>query len=141
MVSRRGAHYIQAMAPIKRVLPRVSVAVFLVLIGTSVARAGSSLEGRWNTPDEASTIEVSIKDGILTGTLVASTEPRAKLGTVILRGFVRRGDKWVGKIYVPKKDRTADAEATLKDGKLTIKVSAGLRSKSVVWTRARSQKR
>ena len=36
----------------------------------------------------------------------------------------------------PKKGRVVDAHLTVKNGKLVIKVSAGMRTKTVTWTRA-----
>jgi uncharacterized protein (DUF2147 family) len=80
---------------------------------------------------------IMTEDAASTSTLVESTHSKAKPGTKILRGFNRDGHEWVGNIYVPKRRKTLNAELTLKDGKLAIEVSAGLRTKSVVWTRAR----
>ncbi len=112
------------------------VLFFSLVFAPTLAQAGSPVEGRWHTKDAEATIEINVRDGVLTGTLEAATDERAKIGTVILRDFVRDGDGWKGKMRAPKKGRTVDAYLTVKNGKLVIKVSAGLRTKTLTWTRA-----
>lgn len=129
-----GVDYTLVMATMIRTVSGLLLGLFL--LGSSVAHAGSPLEGRWDTPKKEGTVEVTIQDGVLTGKLVESSHRKAKLGTVILRGFVRDGDKWVGKIHASKRNKTFDAELTLHGDKLSIEVSSGLVNKSVTWTRA-----
>ena len=114
-----------------------SIAFFFSLVlAPALAQAGAPIEGSWHTKDAEATIEISVRNGVLTGTLEASTDERAKIGTVILKDFVRDGDGWEGKMRAPKKGRVVDAHLTVKNGKLVIKVSAGMRTKTVTWTRA-----
>lgn len=138
MAFRRVGDYTHCMSTMIGRLSRLVLAMFLFVLGSSVSHAGTPIEGRWHTPKQEGTVEVTIANGVLTGTLVESTNPEAKLGMVILRGFVRNGETWEGEIYLPKRDKTMDAELTLKDGRLEIEVSSGLRSKSITWTRAKS---
>jgi len=105
----------------------------------TLAHASSPIEGRWHTPGKEGTVEIEISDKVLSGKLVASTHEEAKIGAKILRDFVSNGKSWKGKVYIPKKDKTLDAELSLQDGSLKMKVSAGLRSKSIIWTRAESK--
>jgi len=109
----------------------------LLCVMASTASGALPLEGRWLTPEGEGTVEIRVVNGVLEGELVASTNKQAKLGTLILRDFVRSGDGWKGRLYAPKHDRTLNAELALRDGKLVIKVSAGIRSQSVIWTRAK----
>ncbi|MEM1084386.1 MAG: DUF2147 domain-containing protein [Verrucomicrobiota bacterium] len=113
-----------------------SLIIPALLMMASLAHADLPIEGRWLTPKAEGTVEIKVDEGVLIGRLVASTNEKAKLGTVILRDFVRSGDRWTGKIYTPKHDRVLDAELSIRDGELIVKVSAGFRSKSVTWTRA-----
>ena len=110
--------------------------VLSLLLAPAVVHADEPIEGRWHTPKAEGTVEIDVDGGVLTGKLVASTNENATLGTVILRDFRRSGDGWKGKIYSPKRGKTADATLTLEDQKLVIEVSAGLRTKTIVWTHA-----
>ncbi len=112
------------------------VFVLAILVVPAVTHANTPIEGRWHTPNAEGTVEIKVAEEALSGKLVASSNIRAKLGTVILRDFVRDGDKWKGKRYVPKRDKILDAQLSLHGGKLVVKVSAGLRHKSIIWTRA-----
>lgn len=112
------------------------VFILSLVMGSNLAHAGSPVEGRWHTPKQEGTIEVKVDGGVLKGTLVGSEDKGAKLGTVILRDFVRSDNKWKGKIYAPKRGKVMDAELSLQNGKLVIKVSAGFRTKTIVWTKA-----
>ncbi len=114
-----------------------SIAFFFSLVlAPALAHAGAPVEGSWYTKDAEATIEIKVSDGVLTGKLAASTDERAKIGTVILKDFVRDGDGWRGKMHAPKRGKIVDAYLMVKNGKLVIEVSAGLRTKTVTWTRA-----
>ena len=109
--------------------------LLLSLLMPAAAQAGAPVEGRWHTGQKGGVVEIDVEDGVLRGKLVASKDRRAKLGTVILRRFVKRGGVWVGKIYAPKRDRVVDAKLKLNDGEINIEITAGRMQKSVTWTR------
>lgn len=110
--------------------------ILSLFLAPALVHAGEPVEGKWHTPTAEGTVDIDVEDGVLTGKLVESTKKKAKLGTLILRDFRKSGDGWKGKIYAPKRGKTADATLTLQNGKLVIKVAAGLRTKTIIWTRA-----
>ena len=119
----------------KQMLSRLFVLMALVLLPIT-AHAKSPEEGRWNTPKNQGTIEVSVNGGTLSGKLVEASNEKAPIGLKILRGFKKEGDVWVGKLYSPKRGRTFDATLERQGDKLVITVSAMGRSKTIKWTKA-----
>jgi len=102
------------------------------------AAASVLLDGRWNTPKDGGVVEISTKDGTSVGKLVASTNPKAPLGTILLRDITKRSDNaWKGKLYSPKHDRTLSVWLSLEGDTLKLRISAGLMKKTVLWTRAK----
>ena len=102
----------------------------------ALAHAGSPAEGRWNTPKEGGVVEVYEKGGALYGKLVASSNEKAPLGTIILKNFKQKDGVWTGKIFVPERNRTLDAELRVEGNKLKLTVHVGIRTKKVTWNRA-----
>jgi uncharacterized protein (DUF2147 family) len=135
----KNAHTMKHPAnPLTRILLPVVLAAApaaATLAVPATAQATAGVAGKWHTPEDGGVIEVKENSGVVTGTLVASDNPQAPLGTTILRGFTKRGDVWVGTIYAPKRGRTAEATLRLDGDKLVIEVQAGMRTKTIVWTR------
>lgn len=69
----------------------------------------------------------------------ATLRARPIMGLAVLSGFTRgAGGEWPGgTIYAPRSGKTYPAALSIgADGRLQIKVKAGLVTKSVTWTRA-----
>lgn len=133
----------------------------LIALGANAA-APDAIVGTWLTEDGSSKVAVAATKGADGGTVYAGTvawlkEPtrdgkpvqdlknpdaalrtRAILGLEILSGFkATPGGGWAGgTIYSPRAGKRYPAELSLApDGRLQVKVLAGLVSKTVDWTR------
>lgn len=95
----------------------------------------SGLTGSWQTAQPGTVVEIYTEDGKHHGKVVKATNPDVPVGTLVLRDLTTDGSAWEGKFYVPKHRRLIDARTVLKGEKLEIRISAGLRSKTVIWTR------
>jgi len=95
--------------------------------------AQSSLEGTWATGEDNSIIQTYEKDGAWYGKIISSDNPKAKIGTNILRGFKKEGDKWIGKLYAAKRDKIMKSEIRLIDSALNITVFAGFITRNLTW--------
>lgn len=125
------------------------------------ARAADAITGVWLTEDSDSKVEITTSGSGATATLVgklvwlrqpthdgkpvldannsdAALRARPIMGISILSGFKPApGGGWDrGSVYAPRSGKSYPAELALGlDGKLQIKVKAGLVSKTVDWTR------
>lgn len=97
--------------------------------------AQSTLTGKWQTGEDNSIVQVEETSGVITGKLVSSDNPKAKMGTEILRDFKQAKGVWSGRLYAAKKDKLYDATLSLNTNTLNIKVSAGIVNKKLAWQR------
>ena len=81
-------------------------------------------------------IETYQKEGSWFGKVIASDNPKAKIGTDILRGFTQKNGEWKGKIFAAKRGKIMDAVIQPAKDLLNITVSAGFISKTLEWKRA-----
>lgn len=107
----------------------------LLLILSSDIAAQGELNGKWQTGEDNSVVEVTETNGVAVGKLVSSDNPKAVLGTEILRNVTQSGGQWKGKIWAAKRKKLMDATITPSADILQIKVSAGVVSKNVTWNR------
>lgn len=134
-----------------------------IALGLPTARAAvaDAILGTWLTDDGASKVEVSAAqavDGatVYDGKISWLKEPlrdgkplrdannvdsalreRPILGLPILSGFKASGSGWAGgTVYSPRAGKSYPAELSIGvDGRLQLKVNAGLLSKTDYWTR------
>ena len=114
---------------------QVSVVVCMLLSAMAVGAEQNSLDGRWQTGEDNSIVEVFEQDGEYFGKLVSSDNPNARIGTEILRNFTAAGGTWKGKLYAAKRDKLLDAVITPKADTLNIEVKAGMVSRKLAWQR------
>ena len=112
------------------------LAALLMLGITGHAFATTALDGNWQTGEDNSVVHVESSDGVATGKLISSDNPKAKMGTEILRNFKQTKGVWNGEIYAAKKDKLYNATITPTENSLEIKISAGVVSKKLSWKRA-----
>jgi len=111
--------------------------VLLALVGMSNGHATEgALNGLWQTGEDNSIVEVTEKNGVATGKLVSSDNPKAVAGTEILRNFSETNGTWNGSVYAIRRNKLMDATITPSADNLTIDVNAGFTSKDLTWTRA-----
>lgn len=121
------------------------------------AAAQAGIAGAWSTEGGESKVQITTSGDALSGKLVwlkaagsggqppldvhnpdPALRDKPLLGTTILAGFKRAADgTWKGgTVYAPRSGKHYPAELTLlPDGRLQLKVGAGLVSKTEVWTR------
>jgi len=106
-----------------------------LLVFSADLAAQGALDGRWNTGEDNSIVEVFERDSEVFGKLVSSDNDKAKIGTEILRNFKEVDGVWTGKIYSAKRDKLMDATVAPSADVLNISVSAGMGSKKLTWKR------
>lgn len=109
----------------------------LMLVFSSHAKAQSALDGSWQTGEDNTIVKIETVDGTATGKLVSSDNTKARAGTEIVRDFQQVEGIWTGKIFAAKRNKLMDATITPAADSLNIKVSAGMMSKKLVWTRTK----
>jgi hypothetical protein len=92
-----------------------------------------NLIGTWNTGQDNTIIEITEIDGIPSGKIKTSDNPKAAIGNVILKDVKKKGEIWKGKIYAAKRQEWYDAEISQKGNVIKIEISVGFFSKTVVW--------
>lgn len=97
--------------------------------------AQESIEGQWNTGEDNTIVETYQKDGAWFGKIISSDNPKAKIGTEILREFQFKNDAWRGKIFAARRGKIMDAVIDPTKDILEITVSAGLIRKTLEWSR------
>ncbi|CAM1369199.1 DUF2147 domain-containing protein [Tenacibaculum xiamenense] len=68
------------------------------------------------------------------GKIIASDNPKAIIGKLMVKELKNKNGKWKGKLFSPKKKEWYDAEFTPKENVLEVKVKAGFFSKTIEWT-------
>ena len=114
-------------------LKKITQLIFVSIMTLTSLSAQSALDGKWNTGENNTIVQTYEKDGAWYGKIVSSNNPKAKLGTEILRGFKQDGDVWKGKLYAAKRDKILKAEIVPSDDKLNITVIAGFFEKKIKW--------
>ncbi|MDG2449867.1 MAG: DUF2147 domain-containing protein [Saprospiraceae bacterium] len=118
---------------------RIILSIGLVIVGVMISSAQSTLEGIWHTAKDNTLIETYQKEGAWYGKVIESDNPKAKIGNDILRGFKQVDGQWLGKLYAAKRNREADAIIEPTEEQLTIVVSAGFNTRTLVWKRANKE--
>jgi len=108
--------------------------IIISLIAISLS-AQEMTAGVWSTGEENTQIETYQKDGLWYGKIIFSDNPKAKIGKIILKDFVKADDKWKGELYAAKRDKLMDAVIIPSSVELIITVYAGFIKKNLTWTR------
>ena len=118
--------------------PKTAIGILFSLLLTIISSdlaADGELNGKWQTGEDNSVVELTETNGVAVGKLVSSDNPKAVMGTEILRNVTQADGVWKGKIWAAKRKKLMDATITPSADALQIKVSAGLVSRNVTWTR------
>ena len=131
---------------------RSNVLLVLAFAGILLAQPeGNQILGIWNTDDGDSKIEIVKCGDMFCGSIKSMKNPRNDernsnpslqsrplVGLQVLKGFKYAGsNSWSGgTLYAPKRGREMSAKLKLSTpDSLEIKISAGMASRTVVWTR------
>ncbi len=97
--------------------------------------ASSKILGCWKDEDQGAVVEVTQKNGVFVGRLISTPHREVKLGIAIFRGlkFDAAENRWVGRVYAPRRDSTYNATFQVKGNILKMKVTFGLLWKNVKW--------
>lgn len=112
---------------------KVITLVFALFIAAPLF-AQAFIEGRWDTGEQQSTVEISTTAQGITGTIVSSDEPRV-VGKKNLRNLKKVDDHWEGEIYAFKRERWFDVEIEERGDQLELNISVGFFSTQRTWTR------
>ena len=107
---------------------------FTVLFGTLWINAQSSPEGKWNTGQHNTIVEISELDGEWKGKFVSSDNDRVEIGKIMLKDLKFEDGTWKGKIYSMRRESWFPAELKPEGNELNLEVFAGKRSRQVTWT-------
>ena len=107
--------------------------LLIALFFSASLSAQEALAGIWLTGEENTKIETYQKDGKWYGKIIASDNPKAKIGTDILREFKKEKGHWEGKIFAAKRGKILDAKIIPEGDALQISVSAGIFTKNLKW--------
>mgnify|MGYP006316570351 FL=1 len=151
------------LATMNRAIGGYAIAFALLLaLAARAAAPQDAIVGTWLTEDGGSTVEVSVsrasvEDSVYSGKVVWLKDPmrngkplvdaqnddatlrdRPILGLEILSGFKANGaGAWTGgTLYSPRNGKRFPADLSLlADGRLEVKVKAGIVTRTVNWTR------
>ena len=115
---------------------RVILSIGLLIGVVTFSSAQNALEGTWQTAKDNTLIETYQKDGAWYGKVISSDNPKAKIGNDILREFKQVDGQWKGKLFAAKRNREVDAIIEPNEDQLSIVVSAGFTTRTLVWKRA-----
>jgi uncharacterized protein (DUF2147 family) len=109
---------------------------FLLIVLLSPALfAQTELTGTWSTGEQNTLIEIVENDGVLSGEILSSDNPKAIIGKQVLKEIKKDDDEWRGKIFAAKKKKWYGARLTPEEDILKITVKSGFISKTVEWKR------
>jgi len=94
----------------------------------------ASIEGRWDTGEQRSIVEISAIPKGLEGTIISSNEPRL-VGKKNLRNLKKVGEHWEGELYAFKRQRWFDLKIEERGDQLELDIRVGFFSTQRTWTR------
>mgnify|MGYP000636665198 CR=1 FL=1 len=114
------------------------ISCLIIALGFMVSLSAQDFQkGIWLTNKGNTKIETYQKEGAWYGKVIDSDNPKAKIGNDILRDFKQVDGQWKGKLFVAKRGKLVDAVIEPKEDNLTITISRGFSSKTLVWKSVR----
>lgn len=101
----------------------------------SILMPSKDITGVWGMNKNNTKIEIYEEQGAYFGKIISSDDEKAKKGTLVLRYFIHKDDKWVGKIYSIKRDQLVDAEMVIEDNILKVSFDAGFMFRTLEWNK------
>ena len=111
----------------------ISLILIMVIQGLFAHRGSKDIIGTWKT--EKGTVTIVEEGDRFTGTSTLETGEEV----MILKNLKFEEDQWVGEIYAVKRKKYYPVKCMLlKGGKLEVKISAGIMSKTLEWINLKS---
>jgi len=107
--------------------------VLIISLSSSNVFAQSNFSGEWTFGEQNTAIKIEQDNGIYSGKIISSDNPKVKIGKLIVKELKQTKGKWKGKVYSPKRKEWYDAEFIQKGNKLNLKMKVGFFSKTVEW--------
>lgn len=107
----------------------------MLLIMSISVNAQEAIQGLWQTGRENTKIEISQNNDEWIGKIKSSDNEKVTIGKVILKDLKKQNEKWIGKLFVVKKQKWYDVEITPNKTKLDLTVSAGFFENKVQWSK------
>ncbi len=105
-------------------MKKIHITIILFLSMTMGVLAQNTIEGKWNTGEENGIVAISKTDnGNYEGKLVASDNPKAAIGSLILKEIEKGSLK--GKVYSHERGKWYDCQLNPTDSALEITIKAG----------------
>lgn len=120
-------------------MTKLNILTALLLTWSFSGHASSDpIEGKWQTPERATLVEITQSmDGQWQG-IVVESEAKQALGIQVLSSVEKDEKAYKGKIYAVKANKHFDAHIAFNDDDtLLISVNAGFFSKNVIWNRVK----
>ena len=113
----------------------MSLALVAMLGVTDSYAVPGALTGKWATGEDNTVVEVSEVNGVATGRVLSSDNPKAVPGTEVLKNFSESDGVWKGSIYSIAMGKTLNGTITPSAESLAISASIGFIKKNLTWTR------
>lgn len=94
-----------------------------------------ALSGKWSIGSKNTVVEIEKNNDDFIGKIKSSDNPKAKIGTLIMKDVKLKNGKWKGVLYVPKKKEWCEAEFVPNQSMMVVRVSVGFFRKTVKWTK------
>lgn len=104
----------------------------------AVKNVQESIEGIWDTGTENTKVEISNNNAEWVGKIKSSGNEKATIGKVILKDLKKQNEKWIGKLFVVKRQKWTDVEIIPNGTKLDLIVSAGFSEKKIQWSKVKN---
>lgn len=114
-----------------------SAMFFLVLFSALSLQAQSPITGIWETGQANTQVEIKEVNGQLEGVILQSDNANAPVGTQIIKDVKQDGDAYQGKLFAIKKGEWVDATIKPQGETLSLKITSGWKSKTVLWKKAK----
>ena len=126
----------------------IAATTALLALAAAQSPLRAPIEGRWKNPIGSAIIAIAPCGSAFCGRVVwasargqreASTSTSHVVGTTVLTGMTRAGDRWTGTLFIPDDNVHVTAKLQLvseQQLKLTGCALAGLLCRSQIWTRA-----
>ena len=111
----------------------ITVLMFSLLSISTYAQSNTDVAGEYLLGKQNTVVKIEEQEGVYSGKIIASDNPSAKIGKLMVKDVKEKEGKWKGKVYAPKRKEWYDAEFIPKENTLDVKLKVGFFSKTMEW--------